>query len=173
MHLLLSRSHRRTLFGGHKYTVSAQLDASPEDRAIIKAHDFSRSHIYTAPIADELIARADAHHEQQKKLSIFNADDQWTIAYKNWAATALYLRAAGAFHITVAGLLDGCDARADNLPDILAVEAAITDAFEALSRLVAHAHSFDQGSETVLVPDDHRDKPELAAPATWPDFARR
>ena len=172
MRLHLARSHTRTLFGGHRYTITAQLDCDPAERAIIAAHSFLSSRLYTAPVADELLARADAAYERQKKRSVFNSEDQLAIIGHNIAAIALYSRAANAFHITVGRLLDGCTITSASLSDLLAAERAITDAFETLSRLTAHAHTFDQGAETVLVPDVYGEEPDTAPPATWPDFTR-
>ena len=172
MHLHLARSHARTFFGGHRYTISAQLECSAEDHAIITAHDFLSTRIYTAPIADDFTARADAAYERQRKMSVLNSDDQLPIIWENIKAVTLYSRAANAFHIEVRGLLNGCTITCSSLADLLVAERDIVAAFETMSRLVAHAHAFDQGTETVLVPDAHNDTPTTSPPSAWPIFSR-
>jgi len=171
MQLHLTRAHRRTLFGGHRYSITALLDCSALERAIIAAHDFSRDRLYVAPIAAELHARAEAARDRQRGLSVWNEEHQRTIIWENLKSIALNIRSMTAFKVTVDQLISaGVSITADNLPDLLDAERAIVNAFESLDRLVAHAHSFDAGSETLISPADQDTAEPLTAPADWPRF---
>ena len=139
--------------------------------AIISAHAFSRTLIYVSPQALDLATRADAASEHQRQLSVWRQDDQPTLIWDNLKAITLAARSRLAFCITVNDLLAGTSITS-SLPDVLAAERVITQAFDHLSQLVAHAHSFEQGAEVVLVPDSAADTPALTPPSGWPTLVR-
>jgi hypothetical protein len=96
--------------------------------------------------------------------------------WENAKSLALSLRAAYALHtafrVTIRDLLRGTVLECPNLEELVETETTIIKAFDALKRVVDHAHAFDQGQETVLAPDgDEAD--QLAPPSTWSRYGRR
>ena len=170
MHLHLARANTSGFFS-RRYRIDLQVHCSPADRATILAHDFSRQLIYVSPQARDLAARAVAAHQHSRALSVWNQDHQPTIIWDNVKSIALAARSRMAFAISVADLLAGTSITS-GLQDVLAAERAITQAFDKLSALVTHAHTFDQGAETVLVPDAHADAPTTTPPSGWPALVR-
>jgi len=176
MFLYFKRSQRSTWFGARLYTLTAHIQATDAERRIIEAHGFLERLAYLDPLdhVENLERRAEAAWQAQKKLSVFNSKDVPRIYWENAKVVALSIRAYYAFRstfkVSVGDLLAGTIIESPNLSELVQTEASITKAFDPLQRLLAHALTFEQASETVLEPDDVED--QLPPPSTWPRYSR-
>lgn len=171
MYLRLQRSLRRSWLGAPIYVLAAHIEVDADDARLIAGHGFAPDRIWTAPIAAELEARADAAFDEQKKLSFFRHEDTPGIVWANVKGIALLIRARTAFHVTLADLIAGTVIEAPELAEIVAIANAATEAFDGLQAAVNAARSFEDGHEAVFIPEDGDDG--LAPPATWPQHMRR
>lgn len=171
MLLRLHRSERLSWMGSRIYVLTAHIECDPEEQRIVSEHGFTGEFVYISPQADELLERAEAAYERQRKLSIFNEEHQRQIAWDSLKALTLYIRAGNAYRITVADLLAGTAVECRDLVELIAVERAITSGFDQLKRITDLALTFENGAETVLTPDDDVEEPS-APPSAWPDYKR-
>jgi len=162
MQLILTRSEHGLFW--RSYVLSAQIDADRTDQAIIFRHRLDRRCIYLSPQAISLAARADAAHQQVRKLSIWK--DAGARARRDLAAAILELRAATAFTVTIGQLLTGLRLRCADLDETIAAERALIEALDALRLNVDNARAFETRREQMFEPD-RANEPTMAHPATW------
>lgn len=172
MRLLVTRSESRGLFR-RRYRLDIVLDVSREERRRIAHHALARQRVYTEPLAFELEREADALYQAQRKLSIFREKDQGRIAWTNLGSVIQRIRSVLAFNVKVRDLLRGTTITCPTIGDLVAIETAITQAFDALANSLDHAAAFETGRELILAPEAEEQHHARTPPADWPRHARR
>jgi hypothetical protein len=175
MLLHISRTSSWALFGP-RYSLTARLDLSPEERQAIYAHAIDSYEIFYDPKRDELVQRAHQADQRARALPWFSLSAQQMLANagRQWLETIRYIglmaRAHAVFSLTVGDLVRGVTITNARLAGIRQIETAITEAVDHLNAAVEAGFAFDHQREDVLAPSEDD---ERIPPPAWPPRSRR
>jgi hypothetical protein len=167
MYSHITRSETRSLFGGKRYRLTAQIHATPDELHIISHSRLGRIEVFHDPRRDEFAATAAAAHEKAKARGLFvtRARDATAVVGAELRSLIATLRALRAFNLNVADLIGGVTIQHKSLQAITEIEGAIIECIDHVDRFLQAARGYADTSEDAFAPGTPDDA--TVPPTEW------
>lgn len=167
MNLHLARSETFSFFGSRRYWLAAKAIVTPAELTVITHHRLERTEIFHDPERDRFERDAERHRQEARAEGIFvtNFEQLGALALAETRSVIAAWRAAAAFNITFADLINGIAIEHASLDAIRDIERILTRGVDTLQATINEAAQYSEPSEDLLAPDDEHDT--TTPPSQW------
>lgn len=174
MYLHIIRAQGLSVFGRRLYQLTASLEATPDQIAVLRAHRLDRLECFHDRYRDALIEAAETAADNARAVGWFPSTlrEVGIIWYETALSLIFTYRAATAFRLSVGDLIQpgGVTITHRSLSEILLVERAITTSVGPIIAAVEAATSFEAATEILIAPDASSSG---TPPSGWLKVSRR